>query len=87
MTQRILQIFGFYKWKCKNQSILNHVERQLVNKFHLFLTDGRVHLGRVMQFIVDVCRKGFGYKAYTAVPITKFSNTPNKSKRKFYTKT
>ena len=35
MIQRVLQIFGFYKWKCRNQSILNHVQRQITNKLNL----------------------------------------------------
>lgn len=62
MVQRLLQIFGFYKWKCRNQSILNHVERQITNKLNLLLNENCINIGKIISFIVDICRKGFIHK-------------------------
>lgn len=73
MTQRVLQIFGFYKWKCRNQSILNHAERQLTSKFNLLLAETPVNISKIMQYIIQVSKRGFIHKNYVPTPCITFT--------------
>lgn len=57
MVDRVLQIFGFFKWRCRNQSILNHVERQLTSKLHILISESPINIQKIMSYIIDICKK------------------------------
>ena len=62
-NHRIIQIFGFYKWKSKNQSILSHAERQIVNKLNILLNTPKLSLSIPLAYVIGIIRKGFTSKA------------------------
>jgi acyl-CoA thioesterase len=86
MSQRVQQIFGFYKWRCRNQSVLSHAERQLSSKLNILITEHPLNPAKVMAYVVEISRKGFSFNGRHVNQAQKSSliySSSSKLQRKF----
>lgn len=56
LNDRIIKIFSFFKWKSKNQFVLNLIEQNIQTKLNNLYD--KKNLGDIIKFIMDSVSKG-----------------------------